>query len=79
MRKIRNMRTRSANSAGTMTGMVVGLAVSLTVGQLVAPRLFGWPGVAWTWNVAIGAIVTFAVGLVASRALARPAAEPATP
>jgi Na+/proline symporter len=58
--------TRSANSAGTMTGMVVGLSVSLSVGRL-APYAFGRPGVAWTWNVAIGAIVTVLVGLVVSR------------
>ena len=61
--------TRSANSAGTMTGMIAGLAVSLSVGRL-APVLFERPGVAWTWNVAIGAIVTVAVGLVVSRLFA---------
>ena len=58
--------TRMANSAGTMTGMVVGLAVSLSVGRL-APVVFGRSGVAWTWNVAIGAVVTVAVGLIVSR------------
>jgi Na+/proline symporter len=62
------VRTTSANSAGTMTGMITGLAVSLAAGRL-APVLFGWAGVAWTWNVAIGASVTFAVGLAASRML----------
>ncbi len=61
--------TRSANSAGTMTGMVAGLAVSLSVGRL-APVVFGWPGVAWTWNVAIGSLVTVAVGLVVSQLFA---------
>ena len=60
--------TRSATSAGTMTGMITGLAVSLSVGRL-APVVFGRPGVAWTWNVAIGAIVTVAVGLLVSRLL----------
>jgi len=58
--------TRSANSAGTMTGMVTGLAVSLSVGRL-APVLFDRSGVAWTWNVAIGAMVTVIVGLLVSR------------
>jgi solute:Na+ symporter, SSS family len=61
--------TRAANSAGTMTGMIAGLAVSLSVGRL-APVLFGRPGVAWTWNVAIGAVVTVVVGLLVSRVLA---------
>ena len=55
---------------GTMTGMIVGLAVSLGVGKL-APVLLGRPGVAWTWNVAVGAAVTFAVGWTASRLLGR--------
>jgi sodium/pantothenate symporter len=58
--------TRTANSAGTMTGMIAGLAVSLGVGRL-APLLFGRPGIAWTWNVAVGAMVTVAVGWLASR------------
>lgn len=58
--------TRVANSAGTMTGMIVGLAVSVAVGRL-APALFGFPGVAWTWNVAIGSLVTVGVGLLVSR------------
>jgi len=60
--------TRTANSAGTMTGMVAGLVVSLSVGRL-APVLFGFPGLAWTWNVAVGAVVTVAVGWTASRFL----------
>ena len=33
--------------------------------------MLGRPGVAWTWNVAIGAVVTFAVGWLVSR-LTRP-------
>jgi solute:Na+ symporter, SSS family len=61
------VRSRSANAIGTMTGMIVGLAVSFSVGALAAPHLFGWPGVAWTWNVAVGSLVTVAVGLLASR------------
>jgi SSS family solute:Na+ symporter len=58
--------TRRANSLGTMMGMVAGLVVSLSVGQL-APYVLGVPGIAWTWNVAVGAAVTFTVGLLASR------------
>jgi Na+/proline symporter len=58
--------TRSANSMGTMVGMVAGLVVSLSVGQL-APSVLGAPGVAWTWNVAVGAAVTVAVGWTVSR------------
>jgi hypothetical protein len=46
--------------------MIAGLAVSLSVGQL-SPYVFGVPGIAWTWNVAVGATVTFVVGLAASR------------
>jgi Na+/proline symporter len=54
--------TRRASSAGTLLGMLAGLAASLCLGRL-APLVFGWPGVAWTWNVAIGAVVTYVVGL----------------
>jgi SSS family transporter len=61
--------TRSANSIGTLTGMAAGLAVSLSVGRL-APLVLHRPGVAWTWNVAVGAVVTVAVGLLASRVAA---------
>lgn len=60
--------TRTATSAGTLAGMAAGLAVSLAVGQL-APYLLGRPGVAWTWNVATGAVVTVAVGWAVSRLL----------
>jgi SSS family transporter len=45
---------RRASSRGALAGMLAGL---------VAPFLFGrLTPVAWTWNVAIGATVTFAVG-----------------
>jgi SSS family transporter len=56
------MLTRRANSAGTMVGMIAGLALSLVVGML-APYVLHTDGVAWTWNVAVGAIGTFVVGL----------------
>lgn len=58
--------TRTANTRGTMVGMVAGLVVSLSLGKL-APFLFGWPGLAWTWTVAVGALVTVAVGQTTSR------------
>jgi SSS family transporter len=60
--------TRSATSAGTMAGMITGLAGSLAVGRL-SPLLFGVPGVAWIWNVAVGAVITFVVGWALSRLL----------
>ena len=62
------MLTRSATSAGTMAGMITGLAGSLAVGRL-APFVFGVPGVAWTWNVAVGAVITFVVGWTLSLVL----------
>ena len=57
--------TKAANTKGTMTGMLAGLLVSLSAG-LLCEWLFGFKGVAWTWNVFIGATVTFVVGLSAS-------------
>jgi solute:Na+ symporter, SSS family len=57
--------TRRATSLGTMIGMVAGLATSLSVGML-APYVFHTPGVAWTWNVAVGATATFAVAITLS-------------
>jgi solute:Na+ symporter, SSS family len=54
--------TRRATSAGTMVGMISGLAISLVVGML-APYVLHFDGVAWTWNVAVGAIATFVIGL----------------
>jgi solute:Na+ symporter, SSS family len=70
------VRTRTATSAGTMIGMLAGLAVSLLVGAL-SPFVLGRPGVAWTWNVAVGTVVTAAVGFAASRLLSPRAAAPA--
>jgi SSS family transporter len=54
--------TRRATSTGTIVGMVAGLAVSLCVGMF-APQVLGVPGVAWTWNVFVGAVATFVIGL----------------
>jgi len=50
--------TRRANQRGTMVGMLCGFLVELYV----------WLGtqVPWTWYVAIGTVVTFTVGYVAS-------------
>jgi hypothetical protein len=53
-----------------MLGMLAGLVASLSLGEL-APFLFGRPGVAWTWNVAVGAVVTVVVGWAASLAARR--------
>ena len=50
--------SRRANTArARWSAWSSGLAVSLMVGML-APVVFGVPGVAWTWNVAVGATVT---------------------
>ena len=57
--------SRRANSLGTMIGMIAGLSVSLIAGML-APYVLHTQGVAWTWNVAVGATATFAVGMILS-------------
>jgi Na+/proline symporter len=62
--------TRSATAGATLAGMALGLLASLGVGGL-APVLLGRPGVAWTWNVAVGAAVTIAAGLALSHVSAR--------
>jgi solute:Na+ symporter, SSS family len=63
--------TRSATTWGTLGGMAAGLALSLSLGVL-SPTLFGRPGVAWTWNVATGAVATFVIGFVVSRLVSAP-------
>ena len=50
--------TRRANQPGAMVGMLCGLVAEL--------YLWGWSQVAFTWWVAIGTCVTFAVGYAAS-------------
>ena len=50
--------TRRANQSGAIVGMICGLAVEM--------YLCWWSQVAFTWWVAIGTCVTFAVGYVAS-------------
>jgi Na+/proline symporter len=70
------LRSRRASTQGTLIGMVAGLLVSLLTGMLAQP-LFGVAGVAWTWNVAVGAVATVVVGEIASRLRPRADAEPA--
>jgi solute:Na+ symporter, SSS family len=50
--------TRRANQLGAMIGMACGFAVEL--------YLWLWTAVPWTWWVAIGTCVTFAIGWAAS-------------
>jgi Na+/proline symporter len=50
--------TKRANQRGAMVGMIFGLAMEL--------YLWGWSQVAFTWWVAIGTCVTFAVGYAVS-------------
>ncbi|MGO8985500.1 MAG: sodium:solute symporter [Terriglobales bacterium] len=50
--------TRRANQRGAMVGMICGLAMEL--------YLWRWSSVAFTWWVAIGTCVTFAIGYAAS-------------
>lgn len=58
--------TRRATSVGALAGMVAGLVASLSAGRIFAPMIFGSPGLAWTWNVAVGATVCFLVGMAVS-------------
>jgi solute:Na+ symporter, SSS family len=62
--------TKRASSRGTLIGAVLGLA---TLVAIVIGERFGLVSIAWTWYVAIGTMVTFAGGWLASRIL-----EPAT-
>ena len=41
-----------------LAGMVLGLVAALVVSGRLAPILFGWPWVAWTWSPVLGALVT---------------------
>ncbi len=58
--------TRRASGRGTLVGAIVGLAVILLV---VAGNATGKLNIAWTWYVAIGTLVTFATGWIASHLL----------
>src|SRR5579884_450169 len=55
--------TKSANQNGSMLGMVCGFAAEVDLWKSTA--------VPWTWWVAIGTIITFSVGYLASVAFAR--------
>jgi SSS family transporter len=60
--------TRRANQTGAMIGMVFGFCA----------ELYLWLGtkVPWTWYVAIGTTITFAIGYLASLGIGEPATEP---
>jgi SSS family transporter len=61
--------TKYATQGGAIVGMVTGFALNVALWLQHGPvRLAGitFPQVAWTWYVIIGALVTFAVGLLAS-------------
>ena len=61
--------TRYATQGGAIVGMVTGFALNVALWlQPAAVRIAGVtvPKVAWTWYVIIGALVTFAVGSLAS-------------
>jgi SSS family transporter len=53
--------TKRANQNGAIVGMIFGFATEL--------YLWGWSRIPWTWWVAIGTSVTFAVGYAASRVI----------
>ena len=55
--------TKRASQRGALIGMICGLAMEL--------YLWGWSDVAFTWWVAIGSCVTFAIGYTASLVEAR--------
>jgi len=65
--------TKRANEAGTMIGLLAGCVLNLLLWRQsseIHMTLFGdpflFPKIAWTWYVAIGALVTFGVGYLIS-------------
>ena len=61
--------TRYATQTGAIVGMVCGFALNLLLWLHPAPIVLGAvtvPHIAFTWYVLIGAVVTFAIGSVAS-------------
>ncbi len=65
--------TRRANEAGTILGMIFGLALNIFLWRQPASitlQIAGfhilWPKVAWTWYVVIGTFATFTVGYLFS-------------
>ncbi len=70
--------TRRANEAGTILGMIIGLAVNIFLWRQPAPvaiHIAGLhtvlPRVAWTWYVVIGTAITFLLGYLFSLAFSR--------
>jgi len=70
--------TRRANEAGSILGMIVGLAVNIFLWRQPAPITFYVAGihgvvprVAWTWYVVIGTAITFCVGYLFSLLFSR--------
>ena len=63
--------TRRANQTGAMLGMLCGFAAELYI--------WLWTRVPWTWYVAIGTVVTFSVGYIASLALGTQPASQSAP
>ena len=61
--------TRYATQGGAIVGMITGFALNIALWrQPAAIHIAGItvPKIAWTWYVIIGALVTFAVGSLAS-------------
>jgi solute:Na+ symporter, SSS family len=64
--------TKTANWRGTLAGAILGLATLITI--VICGRL-GLVSIAWTWYVAIGTLVTFVGGWLASQFMPNPATE----
>jgi Na+/proline symporter len=65
--------TKRANETGTMMGLLAGCVLNLLLWRQSAPlhmtffrHSFLFPKIAWTWYVAIGALVTFGFGYLMS-------------
>jgi solute:Na+ symporter, SSS family len=65
--------TKRANEMGTMIGLLAGCVLNLLLwrqGSPVHATMWGYsfvfPKIAWTWYVAIGAVVTFGIGYMLS-------------
>ena len=77
--------TRYATQGGAIVGMVTGFALNLALWQCETAsavhigRQSRIPHVAWTWYVLIGALVTFAVGSLASLVFRRRARKARSP
>ena len=60
--------TERANETGTMIGLLAGCVLNLLLwlDTTWLNHSLGLPNIAWTWYVAIGALVTFGVGYLLS-------------